>query len=163
MEYSITTSTSITYSYLGYLVTLGILDHHEYFHSQDEFFHHYPSYHGWSLLRSGRAVQYRGLGYSNRFNTLQRLRTLPTLWSTDLVIPFGWTSIAPTKLVWPVTLPSYHRQSHSLLESSPGWPRALWHLPPSWLTTVPNGDAGKTTLLGSQGYRRLPDQGSMHA
>src|SRR3990170_1730432 len=33
----------------------------------------------------------------------------------DLVIPFGWTSIAPTKPACPVTLPSYHRQS-----SSPG-------------------------------------------
>src|SRR3989337_1546072 len=38
------------------------------------------------LERSGRAVQYHGRGYSNRFYTLQRLRTLPTLWSTDLVI-----------------------------------------------------------------------------
>lgn len=62
------------------------------------------------LLRSGRVVQYRGLGYSNRFDTLQRLHTLPTLWSTDLMIPFGWTSIAPTKLSWPVTLSSYHRE-----------------------------------------------------
>src|SRR3989337_2287025 len=34
------------------------------------------------LVRSGRAVQYRGRGYSNRFYTLQRLRTLPTPWST---------------------------------------------------------------------------------
>src|SRR3990170_4674961 len=30
------------------------------------------------LVRSGRAVQYRGRGYSNRFDTLQRLYTLPT-------------------------------------------------------------------------------------
>jgi hypothetical protein len=77
------------------------------------------------LVRSGRAVQYRGCAYSNRFYTLLRLRTLPTLWSTDLMIPFGWTSIAPTKPAWPVTLPSYHRQSHSLLESSPRWPCVL--------------------------------------
>ena len=34
------------------------------------------------LVRSGRSVQYRGRGYSNRFFTLQRLRTLPTPWST---------------------------------------------------------------------------------
>src|SRR3989337_4125114 len=35
------------------------------------------------LVRSGRAVQYRGRGYSNRFYSLQRLRTLPTPWSTS--------------------------------------------------------------------------------
>jgi hypothetical protein len=34
------------------------------------------------LVRPGRTVQYRGRGYSNRFFTLQRLRTLPTPWST---------------------------------------------------------------------------------
>ena len=76
LEYSTTPRTSIHNTNSSIITIVIMVDH---------------------LKRSGRAVQYRGHGYSNRFYTLQRLRTLPTLWSTDLVIPFGWTSVAPTK------------------------------------------------------------------
>ena len=100
----------------------------------DEYFLHYYYYYGWP--------SYRGLdGLSNTVDaairidfTLCRGCTLyPHHGTHGLVLPFGWTNDVPTKPAWPVTLPSYDRQSYSLLESSPGWPRVTsWHLPASW-------------------------------
>jgi hypothetical protein len=107
----------------------------------------------------------RGRGYSNRFTLCRGCALYPHYGAPGLILPFGWTGAAPTKLVYCLALLRSHRQSYP--------PRVM-----SWVAPVSPCDTchrrGQTKLsqtgtwyhitkLGSQDYRHLLGQGSTHA
>jgi hypothetical protein len=104
------------------------------------------------LVRPGRTVQYRGRGYSNRFYTLQRLRTLPTPWST-------WPRD-------PIRVDQCFSNETCLTHDSPIVPPAIilprsqalrgpcvtsWHLPSSWPTKLSQTGTPANNLTGLTG------------
>ena len=98
------------------------------------------------------------------FDTLQRLHTLPTPWSTWPRDPIRLDQRRSNETCLtrdsPIVPPAF------ILPRSPalGGPYVL--MTPATVMAKQlsqTGTPGLNTQLGSQGYRRLPDQGSAHA
>ena len=104
---------------------------------------------------STNCVQYRGRGYSNRF-----------LHSAEVAHFTHTMDIRPTKLVYLMTLLPYHRHTPRVMSwVSPVSPHDTCHLVAKLSQTGTLGPPSGSVIkqLGSQDYRRLPDQGSTHA